>query len=144
MGNATPFEIDELWERVERKVERSPSGCWNYTGTLGSNGYGRYSWAPDLWATHRVSYWFHYGDIPDGTEIDHLCRNRACCNPEHLEAVTHAINVYRGESPWGVKKRKTHCVRGHEFTEENTYRTNRGTRSCRACKREYAAKARAA
>ena len=78
---------------------------------------------------HRQSYVFVVGEIPDGLELDHLCRNPPCCNPEHLEPVTHAENMAR------YARTNTHCGNGHEWTEENTYMF-RGKRQCRGCNRE--------
>lgn len=130
MGNATPIDIDDIWQRIERKVRVSPSGCWEYTGHITPGGYGSFRWI-DTYATHRAAYWYHVGDIPDGTEIDHLCRNRACCNPDHLEAVVHQENVRRG-----LRGAMTDCARGHQLTEENTYTQSNGSRECRICRRE--------
>lgn len=85
---------------------------------------------------HRVAYIEAHGSIPDGKVVDHLCRNRSCVNSDHLEAVDNWTNVQRGNSPVAVNARKTHCIRGHEFTPENTIvPAKRPTqRYCRACK----------
>ncbi|HEY1740016.1 MAG TPA: HNH endonuclease signature motif containing protein [Acidimicrobiia bacterium] len=82
---------------------------------------------------HRVSYELSIGPIPGGLEIDHLCRERSCANPEHLEAVTRRENVLRSDSVAAHRARQTHCVHGHEFTAQNTYR-HQGRRYCRACR----------
>lgn len=68
-------------------------------------------------------------------ELDHLCRNRRCCRPDHLEPVTHKENVLRGMAPSAINARKTHCKRGHEFTAENIYPSPDGVRRCRECRR---------
>ncbi|MEV8638105.1 HNH endonuclease signature motif containing protein [Streptosporangium sp. NPDC051023] len=81
----------------------------------------------------RWAYEHFVEPIPDGWEPDHLCRVRACVNPGHLQPVTHKENVLRGESPWAVNARKTHCVHGHPFDEVNTAFTVAGYRRCRAC-----------
>jgi hypothetical protein len=73
------------------------------------------------------------GEMPDGCEIDHLCRIRSCCNPDHLQAVSHKANVLRGESPSARHARKTHCCHGHELTPGNIYLSKRGVRVCKKC-----------
>jgi hypothetical protein len=79
-----------------------------------------------------MAYEMLVGPVPDGLELDHLCRVPACVNPDHLEPVTHIENVRRGRSYWAER---THCSAGHEYTRENTRITKRG-RTCRACKNE--------
>lgn len=87
---------------------------------------------------HRVAYMLFRGAIPEGKQLDHLCRTRHCVNPDHLEAVTVKENLLRGESWSGVNHRKTHCKQGHEFSVENTAIRSGGGRTCRTCKREEA------
>lgn len=106
--------------------------CWRWTGARHPAGYGTFG---DHLA-HRRSYELHVGPIPAGLTLDHLCRNRWCVNPAHLEAVPLVENVMRGESPPARNARKTHCPQGHPYDEANTYWTSNGWRICRACNRE--------
>lgn len=121
-----------VMDRLLAKVQTDESGCWIFTGAKTKAGYGTIAAGPrqPRVYTHRVMYEHHKGTIPEGLTIDHLCRVRACCNPEHLEAVTQAENTRRAAAVL------THCVNNHEFTEENTRITRRGARSCRTCHRE--------
>lgn len=128
-------------ERLMEKVRRLDNGCWEWTHYVESNGYAR------LWVdgknvgAHRWSYEYHVGPIPNGLHIDHLCRNRACVNPEHLEPVTCAENIRRGEAAEAARERgqrTTHCPKGHPYDEANTYTFPSGARACRVCKREAA------
>ena len=108
--------------------------CWEWTGCTVRGGYGIIGGerGRERVYVHRAAYELMKGPIPDGLYIDHLCRNPRCCNPAHLEPVTHRENTLRGVSPPAVNIKKTHCLRGHEFTEANTYRW-KGTRICRTC-----------
>lgn len=123
-------------ERWKTSYEVDPeTGCWNWTGPF-SRGYGFIQdGARKRYQAHRFVYEQVVGPIPDGKEIDHVCRNTKCVNPDpgHCEPVTHAVNVQRGNA--GIANAlKTHCKRGHEFTPENTY-DNHGHRGCRECQR---------
>ena len=120
--SATP--IERILPRVTVDPYRS---CWVFGGAKHSAGYGVINIRGTVFYTHRLAYeWFH-GDIPDGLTIDHLCRNRPCCNPMHLEAVTSAENIRRAMV-------KSHCLRGHEFTPQNSYiRPDNGRRQCIKC-----------
>ena len=120
-------------ERLLSKLIITPD-CWLWAGRHDSAGYGRMDRARSI---HRTTYEMYVGPIPDDLELDHLCRNHGCCNPAHLEPVTHAENVRRGESGIAGKSR-THCPQGHPYDEQNTYlRPDRpGNRDCRICMSE--------
>lgn len=108
--------------------------CWVWTKGTDLKGYARFrDDHGKKVAVHRFAYEAFRGRIPDGLVIDHLCRNPSCCNPEHLEPVTNAENIRRGNADW--RKYSTHCARGHEFTPENVRIDRLGYRNCRACSR---------
>jgi hypothetical protein len=135
-----------LADRFWPKVSRLDGGCWRWTGMIDKAGYGRIrdgDTGQSLYA-HRVSYEMHRGHVPAGLELDHLCRNRWCVNPDHMEAVTHRANYMRGVSKGALAVRTGQCHRGHEWTPENTYiRVGKpNERVCRACARERDAKRR--
>ena len=109
--------------------------CWEAASEM-ERGYKRVSIGGKSYRAHRW-FWVEMGNrMEAGKELDHLCRNRACCNPNHLELVTHDINVYRGKSSPANNRLKTHCKNGHEFTESNTFIKKSGHRNCRKCTRE--------
>ena len=131
---ARQWAEQSFWLRVDRS---DPEGCWPWLGRINADtGYGecRLLGQPNA---HRVAYIYARGPIPLGLQIDHLCRNRACLNPAHLEVVTQRENILRGTSPSAQHHRQTHCSRGHEFTPENTYREANGHRRCRPCYRAW-------
>lgn len=117
--------------------------CWVWTGDTQRGGYGRVWFDGGTKLTHRVIYELLLGPIPKGLCIDHLCRNRVCCNPGHMEVVTYSENVCRGVGPMLAKERckqQTHCVHGHLYDEKNTrLSTNKlgeVQRICRTCHKE--------
>ena len=125
-----------LAERFWAKVEITPS-CWLWTGAINSHGYGNIGLGGVNGGTasaYCVAYQLLVGPIPEGMELDHLCRNTRCVNPDHLEPVTHRENLLRGRTVAGVNSRKTHCVHGHKYTLENTRLIPKGKR-CRECDR---------
>lgn len=135
--------------RFWNKVEITKS-CWNWVGAKRCgrirNGKTQYYGALTVnfknISSHRFSYEQVKGKIKKGYEIDHLCRNTLCVNPEHLEAVTHSVNMKRGTSFYHFQEKAklvTHCPQGHEYTKENTYVTpKKPTRHCRQCVRNRA------
>lgn len=132
-------------ERFLKKVDQdAPDGCWRWTAGNNRRGGGGYGVFYEI-ATrddakqvlaHRFSYEAFVGPIPQGMDIDHLCRNIQCVNPKHLEVVTHRENIRRGRSPAADNARKTHCPNGHPFDEEHTYRHGE-RRQCRPCRNAY-------
>lgn len=112
--------------------------CINWTGGVaGMTGYGKVKINGKQVSVHRVAYEHAKGPIPKGMVVDHLCRNRLCINADHLEAVTARTNILRGVGISAKNSVKTECIRGHEFTEENTYIFPDGRRSCKECRRQW-------
>ena len=128
--------MSDIIERFEAKYFVAPDGCWLWTANTHTQGYGKIKIAKKTMLAHRVSYELYVGKIPDGLHIDHLCRQTACVNPHHLEAVTKRENTLRGIGPSAQNAKKTHCKRGHEFIGENTYSYSTNKRICIFCNRE--------
>jgi hypothetical protein len=123
---------DRFWSKVRRT-----DLCWEWEASHDTRGYGLL-WLDRRWiGAHRFAYELLVGRIPEGLELDHLCRNKGCVRPDHLEPVTHRENSIRAVPFKRVVRgyRVTHCKQGHEYTPENTI-LYRGHRSCRACANE--------
>jgi hypothetical protein len=118
--------------RFDSRVQKSPDGCWLWIGALDRDGYGRFCALNSRIGVHRLAYTRHIGPIPAGLHIDHLCRNRACCNPAHLEAVTPGENAARANR----LRLRSHCPQGHPYDATSPRRRD-GGRRCLACKREW-------
>lgn len=130
------YEKADFWTSVN-KVE---NGCWLWTQSTGSHGYGQTWDGVTVRLAHRVAWSIHHGmQVPPWLTVDHLCRNRTCVNPAHLRLLTNTDNARdNGQS------RKTHCPVGHPYDDVNTRRNSKGHRLCRACARENARRRNAA
>lgn len=136
-----------LATRLEQQIAYEPNtGCWLWMGCVNRGGYGRISRGGRSGKSalvHRVSYSLHRGSVPPGYELDHLCRQRSCLNPEHLEIVTRKVNIARGDGPRLTRlkhQQRTHCKWGHPFTADNTrwqidHRNGARCRQCIECSR---------
>ncbi len=139
---AKPYPTRELFAvSFWAKTAKVPSGCWLWTGALDAKGYGS-CWINKFTTStraHRVAYMLTNGEIAPSQPLDHLCRNRACVNPAHLEIVDNRTNALRGVGITAMNAAKTHCLRGHEFNDINTkgtiMRNGRIGRICRPCRR---------
>lgn len=118
--------------RFHRSYKVDDSGCWLWTAKIGRDGYGRFYLARRWLMAHRFAHELLVGPIPEGHDVDHLCRTRLCVRPQHLEAVTHAENMRR--TPYlAARVAQTECIHGHAYTPENTGRDSRGCRYCKRC-----------
>lgn len=122
-----------VMERINAQVNIDEHGCWIYAADRAPrSGYRQVRVGQMLRYAHRVTYEALVGAIPDGLVIDHLCHNRSCVNPSHMEPVTQQENTLRGNGPAAINSRKTHCPQGHALTAENVYGAPM-RRQCKTC-----------
>lgn len=124
-------------ERFFKYITPSVSGCWDWSSYFYKDGYGNFYAYKKSWRAHRFAYELLIGKIPKGLDIDHLCRNRGCVNPDHLDPVTKLENWRRGKAITVNYSQNTHCKNGHLYNIENTIRgfskNGRKRRNCKAC-----------
>ena len=128
---ATPTYFERLFGKIHF------ADCWEWQGSKDQNGYGTFFARPGKWQKpHRAVWEYLVGELSDDVQLDHLCRNRVCCNPDHLEPVPAWVNNMRSYSPSAFHLRKEFCPKGHQYDEENTYwRPDGKGRYCRQCRK---------
>jgi hypothetical protein len=124
-------------------IVEETTGCWRWTGASQPTGYGQMWNGKRPEQAHRISYRLYRGEIPCDCEIDHICRNRSCVNPEHLRAVPHRENMRVSDTVMGRNAAKMFCKRGHPFSGRNLIITTTGARQCRICINMHARNAKA-
>lgn len=126
---------DRFWKKVDKA---GPNECWNWRGGKPGKGYGRITVNGRGMPAHRLSVLLSGRPIPKGMFVDHCCRNTKCVNPRHLRVVTPRINsIENSIGPTAINASRTHCPKGHEYTEDNTRYCSRGHRTCKACQKEW-------
>jgi hypothetical protein len=129
-------EIEErFWSKVDYDVHDT-SRCWTWEAHKTRGGYGQFGiYSGQMVSSHRLAYELEVGVIPDGLDLDHLCRNRSCVNPNHLEPVSEKENALRGIGPTAVNARKTHCPRGHHYDGYEVEASGASRRFCTVCRK---------
>lgn len=130
MTEITCKDLKRFWNKVKKL-----NNCWEWTASLNKYGYGTFYYNKKIIKAHRFSYEISKGLIPKRLELDHLCRNPKCVNPDHLEAVTHKENTLRGNCFSAINAKKTHCPQGHKYNLENTHISKKGERRCKTCRK---------
>lgn len=139
---------DDIKTRITARITLEDRGhdspCWVSDRAADGKGYTQIWFMGRMRMTHRVAYEAFVGPIPEGKQLDHLCRVRACCRPEHLEPVTGRENTLRGQTVAAAKAAQTHCIRGHELSGDNVYTRDlpRRERVCLTCRRDRDARRR--
>src|SRR3970040_2061118 len=132
-----------FWDKVRKDAK---TGCWKWIAASTGNGYGQFTWENRQQGAHRVAYSSLVGKIPEGLELDHLCRTRLCVNPSHLEAVTRKVNHSRSDiTQSALLAKRTQCSNGHEYKEGSfririDNRQGKRSRVCISCERMYSAR----
>lgn len=122
--------------KIAKRIVVQDDGCWVWQGATDTSGYGRLRWNGKHESVHRLVWKLLVADVAADDELDHLCRNRLCCNPDHLEPVSGRENTLRGQGITAQLARQTHCKRGHPLSGDNLYVYPNGKRLCRTCERE--------
>lgn len=128
----SPKSSQRFWDKVEKS-----DGCWLWTATKTPLGYGHFWHEGRMRGAHRFAYEDTVGAIPEGQTIDHVCKNRGCVNPAHMEVVSLRENILRSDNPQARNKRKTSCPRGHQYKAVQQGK-RQGERYCPTCLRERA------
>ena len=123
--------FDRLWNKVD-----ATGDCWLWTASQ-RMGYGSFRYDGKLRYAHRLVYELLIGDIPNGLTVEHHCRVRTCVNPAHLSLMTSGDNSRNSPATsQSVNLRKTHCVKGHPYSPDNTIRLGDASRRCKKCANE--------
>lgn len=129
----------ELLDYLRSRCVVTENGCWLWQGCISDGRYGSLKYKGRIRRAHCVTYELSVGPVPDNLELDHTCKVTTCINPEHLEPVTHKVNVQRGDLKHVSGKRyaaQTHCIHGHPYEPHNLYLDKKGHKSCRTCARD--------